>query len=182
MTRSSTHTLSNSPALRNNAFLQELGAVFEPENLFQKMGLIVEARSKNWYLYEDTGYSEEEYSGTNHTATPIAGTRLESELGSLQSISSIDTLRSLPASPVLAFSPLVSGLETSHHQDKPSTIFSKTRTSLQDPFTIGLLTTMGHFLLSTSAICAAEAFRENKVCYALAVLSYLALDDISRGL
>ncbi|KAJ2923324.1 hypothetical protein H1R20_g13769, partial [Candolleomyces eurysporus] len=73
-------------ALRNPVFLRELNAVFEPEHIFQRMGLVVETRPKNWFLYDyDTEYNEDYYGYDNAVATPTPDI-LEPELEPLQSI------------------------------------------------------------------------------------------------
>ncbi|KAJ2929815.1 hypothetical protein H1R20_g7279, partial [Candolleomyces eurysporus] len=94
-------------ALRNPVFLRELTAVFEPEHIFHRKGLVVETRPKNWFLYDyDTEYNEDYYGYDNAAATPAPGT-LEPEIGPLQSIP-VKSNPSLapPTSPALASSSL----------------------------------------------------------------------------
>ncbi|RXW17738.1 hypothetical protein EST38_g8118 [Candolleomyces aberdarensis] len=143
MTRSSTHTLSNFSALRNPKFLRELNAVFEPENIFHKMGLVVETRPKNWFLYDyDTEYNENHYGYGNAAATPVPNV-LEPEFGPLQSIPvQWNPSLAAPTSPALASGHLdatkyaASPMGAEYLDEKPSaSILARMSTPPQRPFT-----------------------------------------------
>lgn len=46
-----------SAAIYDKGFTEELNAVYNPENLFQKLGIIVQPRPRNWYWYDHDGLS-----------------------------------------------------------------------------------------------------------------------------